>query len=102
MWRRLDKFINHINFKKTTKVYITISLLLLTVVLACAAYIFRDKIAFSISYLKIDNYVDKRGIDTSVKNRISGLADSTPDIKDVLLLDKNNVIIYSSKKFYDR
>lgn len=97
MLKGLDKFADGINFRKVIKVYIIVSLLLLILVFASACYIFRDKIVFSMDYLKIDSQVERHGIDNSIQGRLSALADSSGDIKDVLLLDKDNNIVFSAK-----
>lgn len=98
MLKELDKLAGNINFKKVTKAYIVVSLLLLAVVFASSLYVFREKIVFSLNYLKIDRQVEKHGIDASIQSQLNALAVSTVDIKDVLLLDKDNNIVYSSKK----
>ncbi len=98
MLKGLDKLVNNINFKKITKVYVLVSLLLLAVVFASSLYVFREKIAFTLNYLKIERQVDAHGIDTSIQNRLNELADSLGEIKDVLLTDKDNNILYSAKK----
>lgn len=98
MLKELDKLASNINFKKVTKAYIVVSLLLLAVVFASSLYVFREKIVFSLNYLKIDRQVEKHGIDASIQSQLNALAGSMVDIKDVLLLDKDNNIVYSSKK----
>lgn len=97
MLKGLDEYINTVNFKKVTKVYIMVSLLLLAIAAAGIVFTFWDKIAFTIDYLEINSRVDKQGIDSSIKRQLDALADSSPDIRDVLLLDKENSIVYSSK-----
>jgi hypothetical protein len=92
-----DKLTNSINFRKVSKVYILVSLILLFVAVISALYVFREKAVFSLEYFKIDSMIDKSGIDTSLKVPLKALSDSTGDIKDILLLDKNNNVIYSSK-----
>jgi len=98
MLKGLDKFAQNINFKKVKKLFISISFLLLIVVFTSTLYVFRDKIAFAVNYFAIDKQVDRQGISKKISDKLIKLAKSTTDIKDILLLDKNNNIIFSAKK----
>ncbi|OCZ49830.1 zinc ribbon domain-containing protein [Dehalobacter sp. TeCB1] len=97
IFKKLDKLVGGINFKKVTKWYIIVSLLVIIAVLAGGAYEFKDKIAFTVNYYKIENQVDHQGLDPSIEGRLGTFANSSDDIKDVFLLDKDNKIIYSAQ-----
>ncbi|NLI90766.1 MAG: zinc ribbon domain-containing protein [Peptococcaceae bacterium] len=97
MFKGLDKFVNATDFRKVSKWYIIVSLCLVIGTLAWGGYIFKDKIALTMNYHNIEEQAEKQGIDKSIQEQLGNLANSSADIKDVLLLDKDNNIIYSAK-----
>lgn len=95
--KKLDRFIERINFKKVTKVYLILSAVLLVICLMGVAYFFRGKIIFTMAYFKVHNQVERNGISDSIKPQLDKLANYSSDIKDILLLDKENNIVYKAK-----
>ncbi|MDI6618924.1 MAG: zinc ribbon domain-containing protein [Clostridiales bacterium] len=91
---KTDEFIKKISFGKVAKIYVILSILVLIICIGMTAYLFRDKIALAIDYEKMDDAVEKRGIDASIKGRLDKLASDSVDIRDVILLDKENNILY--------
>ncbi|MCR4436550.1 MAG: zinc ribbon domain-containing protein [Clostridiales bacterium] len=95
--KKFDEFIERVNFRKVTKVYIILSIVLLAISVAGTAYFFREKIIFTMDYFKIHRQVEENGIGDSIKPQLDKLANASSDIKDILLLDKENNIVYKSK-----
>jgi hypothetical protein len=97
MFKRLDKLVNSINFRKVIKWYLVFVLVMAVLVIACGGYIFRDKIALTMKYHQIEEKIEKQGLDQSIENELGAFAASSTEIKDVLLLERDNTIVYSAK-----
>ncbi|MDR3598802.1 zinc ribbon domain-containing protein [Clostridium sp.] len=93
----LDDFIDKINFKKMLKFYLVFSVLALLVSIGSTVYIFRDKITFALDYIKLSEGLKKSNIDNSIKPELDKLANDSDDVKDIIMLDKDNNIIYKAK-----
>jgi cbb3-type cytochrome oxidase subunit 3 len=93
----LDDFINKINFKKIVKYYLVFSVLALLVCIGSTTYIFRDKISFALDYMKLSEGLRKNYIDNSIKPQLDKLANDSNDVVDIIMLDKDNNIIYKAK-----
>jgi len=94
----LNNLVFNLNFKKAIKNYIIALVLILTVFLVATTYLFREKISFATYYYKTLNTIEKSGINNNINSLLDKLANSSKDIKDVILLSSDNTVVYSSKK----
>ena len=92
---RFNSFIEKRNFKKIFIVFVIAAVLC---GIACAVgvgYVFRDKISLALQYEKASE--DFKRNSQNYSQTLDKLAAASPDIRDVLLLDEKNYIIYSAK-----
>jgi RNA polymerase subunit RPABC4/transcription elongation factor Spt4 len=92
----LDELIQKLNFKKAAITYIVIAGVLLLLCLSIIVYVSRDKISMVIDYQKIADSFERNGLTDNVKNQLQQLAADSKDIKNVVVLDKNNTIVYKA------
>lgn len=91
---RLDMFISKINFKKSVRVYIILSVLLIVVSISSLVFISREKIYMALDYNYISDTFRKQGIDDNLKLQLQQFASSSSDIKNILILDKDDNVIF--------
>ena len=92
----IENIINKLDFKKSIKLYIGFSLLILIICASTIGYISRDKIYMAIDYMKISETFKKEGITDKVKSQLNKLASDSKDINNVIVLDKDNNILYKA------
>lgn len=92
--RMLERFINKLNFKKAAITYIAISGVLLILCLSIIAYVSRDKIYMAIDYKRISDTLEKEGVTDRLKSQLKKLASDSNDINNVVVLDKDNNIVF--------
>ena len=94
----MNNFIKKIQFKKVVCVYIIIAILVGISLILFIGNVFHDKIAFIYNYHMIGEKLQssKNNLE-NIKEEIKILSDNSEDVVDVLILDKENRIIYSSK-----
>lgn len=92
--KRLDNFIEKLNFKKAVKIYITLSAVLIILCISATAYMSRDKIRMAFDYNRTSELFKKEGFTDNVKNMINKLASDSKDINNIIVLDKNNNVIF--------
>lgn len=94
----MNKFIENLDFKKIAISYIIISIIAIIIITGFIGYTFKDKLQFLFNYHNISDMVDegKYTLD-SLKEKIQNMSDISSDVKDILILDSNNNILYSSK-----
>lgn len=92
----LEAFIGKLNFKKAAITGIIISVVLLLLSLSAIAYMSRDKIYMALDYKKVSETVEKSGITDSLNLQLNKLAADSKDINNVLVLDKENNIVFKA------
>ena len=94
----MNNFIKKINFKKCIIVYITISILVGTSLIIFIGSKFKNKLEFIYNYHNISEELEKSNYNlNSIKEKIKTMSKNSEDVVDVLILNKENKIIYSSK-----
>ncbi len=94
----MNKFIEKINFKVVVILYIIIALLISAVTMIFIGDKFKSKFEFIYHYHRISEGIEKDNYDMEdIKQKIKNISDKSEDIVDVLILDKENKVIYSSK-----
>ena len=94
----MNNFIEKIPFKKVVLIYIIVAILVGISVILFIGNAFQDKLAFIYDYHKIYETLENNHNDLeSVKEEIKNMSDNSEEVVDVLILDKENKIIYSSK-----
>lgn len=93
---KFEYFIEKINFKKATSTYLIISGILLILCLSGIAYVARDKITMVANYQRVAESIKKEGITDPLKNQLKNLAASSKDINNVIILDKDNTILFKA------
>jgi len=86
--------IGKLNFKKSAIVYVVFSIILLLVCIAIAANLLKNEIHLAVNYEKIHEKVEKTGINDDLKSELNRLAVSSDNVNNVLIVDKNDNIVY--------
>ncbi|APM37829.1 zinc ribbon domain-containing protein [Clostridium kluyveri] len=92
--KKLEEFINRLNFKIAARIYLIVSAVLLTLCIAAMAYLTRDKICVAIDYEKLSNTFEKQGLNSNVNSQLKKLNSDSKDIVNIFILDKNNNIVF--------
>lgn len=95
---KFNAFIEKRNFKKIFIIYIIAAIVCAAVCAGAVGYIFKDKISLAFCYEKTSDNIKSKTDRDSIKKSIDTLAASSDDICDILLLDEDNKILYSTKK----
>ena len=85
------------NFKKIFIGFIIFAIIIGIGSLGVGGYIFKDKISFIYHYDKIKEEF-KRNDSNTIKNELSKFSNDFNDIADILVLDKDNNVVYSAKQ----
>jgi hypothetical protein len=94
--KKLEEFINRLNFKAATKIYLIVSAVLLALCITTIAYVTRDKINMAIDYEKLSHTFEKEGISNNVNLQLKKLNSDSKDIVNMLILDKDNNIVFKA------
>lgn len=94
----MNNFIEKINFKKVAILYIIIALLVGIGLLIFIGNKFQNKLEFIYEYHNISKNFEKNNYNLEkIKEEIKNLSENSQDIVDVLILNNENQILYSSK-----
>lgn len=94
----MNRFIEKINFKKVAILYIIIVLLVGIGLMIFIGNKFQNKLKFIYNYYNISEKLEKDHYNIEeIKEQINNISDNSEDIVDVLILNKENQILYSSK-----
>ncbi|AHF08433.1 hypothetical protein [Desulfitobacterium metallireducens] len=93
---RLEALIYKLNFKKATLTFIVISGMLLLLCLSSIAYVSRDKITMIMDYQKVSDTFEREGVTDRLKTQLQKLATDSKDINNVVILDKDNTLVYKA------
>lgn len=94
----MNSIIKKMNFKKIIVFYIVCLLFALIGVGIFLGTKYKDKLKFMYNYHSISEEFEHNGYDDNLKTKINNMSKDSQDIIDILVLDKSNKIIYSSKK----
>ncbi len=95
---RFDDFVSKLNFKKIIIVYLLISIFAGILSAGFLAYTFRDKLTFLYEYHRISEKVESnRNKFENMESELTNLANTSPDMVDVLILNGKNEILFSAK-----
>lgn len=96
--KKFDRIILKINFTKVFIVYLIGIILVSLTVSGFLGYQFRDKLSFLYSYNQFSEKLKKNeNINWNVQEDLSKLAGKSSDVVDILILNKENRIVYSAK-----
>lgn len=99
---RIEIFLNKLNFKKAVKIYLILSILLLIICLSVIGYVSRDKIYMTLDYEKASDTFRKEGLSDRLKTQLNKLASDSKDVRNIIIVDNNNNIIFkANKNLYD-
>ncbi len=93
---RLENLISKWNFKKIAVVYIIVALIAGIGCILNVWNIYRERLDFAFQYAKLEESAEKDDV-SKVKTAIDKTASASSDVTDILMLDKNNNVIYSAK-----
>lgn len=94
----MNKWIEKINFKKVAIVYLIIGLIVGICLILAIVNRFKDKIEFVYNYHSISEQFEKNSYNEYLQEKLKSMSNSSEDIVDILILNKDNKIIYSSKE----
>jgi hypothetical protein len=92
----LDDFIGGLNFKKAVKIFIALSVIIIVFCISAIAYVSRDKIRMALDYNKTSELFRKEGFNDKVKSQLNKLTYDSKDINNIIVLDKDNNIIFKA------
>lgn len=92
--KKLEEFINCLNFKIAVRIYLIVSAVLLTLCIAAMVYLTRDKICAAIDYGKLSNTFERQGLSNNVNSQLKKLNSDSKDIVNIFILDENNKIVF--------
>ena len=94
----MNNFIEKIPFKKVIWIYIIVAVLVGISLILFLGNAFQDKLEFICNYHIIREELGNSNHNLeSIKEEIKNMSDNSEDVVDVLMLDKENKIMYSSK-----
>lgn len=93
---RLEHFILKWKFKKIAIAYIITTIIVGMGCVMAVGSVFKNKIAFAWQYARVKEAMEDSD-DDELQLRIDQLADSSPDVVDILVLDYTNNVLYSAK-----
>jgi RNA polymerase subunit RPABC4/transcription elongation factor Spt4 len=92
--KKFDQYLEKLNFKKLFKVYLIVSILLLIICSSITLFISRDKISMALSYERVTHAFREKGMTDNLKTQLNKFGGSSKDIKNAIVVDKSNKIIY--------
>ena len=90
---RLEAILSKWNFKKIIIWYLILAIIAGLACVGTVGYIYRERLNFAWQYSRLKEAKDEAALKTAVQKT----ADASADVVDVLILDKNNQVIYSAK-----
>jgi hypothetical protein len=94
--KKIDNLLKKLNFKKAIKTYLILSVLVMLICVSITVFISRDKINLAWNYKKVAHTFEKQGVNGTLKTQLKNLITSSKDIKNVLIVDNSNTIIYKA------
>ncbi|WP_434510431.1 zinc ribbon domain-containing protein [Desulfitobacterium sp. AusDCA] len=94
--RKFEEFINKLNFKKAALTYLVISGILLILCMSSIVYISRDKISMVLDYQRVSETFAREGVTDKAITQLQKLSTDSKDIKNVVVLDKDNTIVFKA------
>lgn len=94
--RKFDDFINKLNFKKAVKLFIILSVILIIFFISAIAFVSKDKIHMALDYNKASELFRKEGFSSNVKAQLNKLASDSKDINNIIVLDRDNNIVFKA------
>ncbi|MBE6081160.1 zinc ribbon domain-containing protein [Acidilutibacter cellobiosedens] len=95
---RFDIFAEKFNFKRAVIIYLIAAILTGILSAGFLAYTFRDKITFVYKYHRINEKANDNKIGfENLEPELINLANSSSDIVDILILNRQNQILFSAK-----
>jgi RNA polymerase subunit RPABC4/transcription elongation factor Spt4 len=94
--KKLEEFINRLNFKIATKIYLIVSAVLITLSISTIAYVTRDKIHMAIDYEKLSYTFEKQGLGDNLNLQLKKLNSDSKDIVNMVILDKDNNVVFKA------
>ncbi len=95
----MNKWIDKINLNKVAIAYLITGLIVAICLILVVGNKFKSKIEFIYNYHTIREMFEERNYNMdTIKEKIKSMSNSSEDIVDILILNKDNKIIYSSKE----
>lgn len=93
-----NRLISRINFKKVVFAYLIITITVGILSAGALGFLFRDKLEFAYAYHSVSEKIEhnRSGLE-AVKPSLTNLAEQSPDLVDILILNSENKIIFSAK-----
>lgn len=88
--------IEKLNFKKVVIAYLVTSIILLLACVASAAYLFRNEILLAVNYERIHEKFKTGSMSDDLKSELNRLVTSSDNVSNVLVVDKNDSIVYKA------
>lgn len=95
--KKLEKMLCKINFKKVFIIYLIAAIVAGIASVSVLGVVFKDKIGFMMDYNKISEKLDDNTDAAMIESDLTDFAKKNADVVDVLILNKDNKILFSAK-----
>lgn len=94
--KKIERLLEKLNFKKAIKLYLILSVLIMIICVSTTLFIARDRIKIAWNYEKVSHTFREKTIDASLKTKLGKLIASSSEVKNIIMVDENNSIIYKA------
>ena len=92
-----EKMLSKWNFKKIAVIYVTLAVLALIACGVAVGVLYRERIAFAISYSRLEELCEKKNpSEEELKSAMERTARSSSNVIDVILVDKEGAVLFSA------
>lgn len=94
--KKIDDFICKINFRKAVSVYVICSLVVFLILFSVLLFLSKDKIKLASDYEEAGDIYEKYGVVSKLETRLDKLTRDSSDVVNVMILNRNNHVIYKA------
>lgn len=92
--KKLDLILEKLNFKKAIKLYLILSVFIMLVCVASTLFISREKLKMAWNYEKVSHTFRDKTSDASLKSQLGSLMASSSEVKNIIMVGRDNSILY--------
>lgn len=94
----MNNKIKSMNLKKIFIIYLVLAIIVGILLCTFLGITYKDKLSFMYNYHRVSEQFEHKNYNNYLENKLNNIANSSNDIIDILVLDKNNKIKKSFKK----
>jgi len=85
------------DFRKIAKRFIVSAVVAVLGCILAVGYVYRSQLSFAVRYARLVEATEEKGVEEQ-RTEINKLASCSPEVVDILMLDRNNNVTYSAKQ----